>query len=404
MLSCTCGPPGTDDCNTHLRAEERKNCWTKLPAEGKGCQNYFFLELFPMLETETFPPRNPTFQNLYGVGSFLNGLYYKYFNSKKLEQSIIIPIFKSAIERIAKEPGEYKFPGTTFWKSVVLEIENNRKRRQIYHANEHDEEIKESPVRVVVEHHGPAASPPVLEGEEPHSKRLKLGTNHELEELKKKLELEEQNKMKADDLIRVAELAKQRAIEEANLLKKKIEEENIKADILSPLNDDKSAVSFIKRVINHTMEAMPENDRKAPRHEETFFQHKIHNTLKEFQKMRKDKGLVLLFDREYTTWKDEQFSGERADFVIHLCEPTNHDNRVVVELKRLKEDNFKRTLPKHIDQVRGHAMNLQNEGFRCETALLINLPQGESAGDPEIRVLRGPKFDKIELLIYNAEN
>lgn len=287
------------------------------------------------------------------------------------------------------------------WKSIEAEA----KRRRTDHGVDHDD-LNESALNGN-QPSGPAPSPPSFvhppldnHGEEPSPKRLKQDNNHGIDELRKKLELEEENKRKADDKIKQGELDKQRANDEATLLKKKIAEQHVKADILTPLDSGSSAIVFIKRVITYTMEAMTENDRRAQRHDEIFFQRKIHNTLKEFKKLRRENELELYFDREYTTWKDEQFS-ERADFVLHLCEQKNQ--RVVIELKREKEDFFKRSLKKHIDQVQGHALNLLSEGFGCNTALLINLPLGESAGDPEIHILRGPNFDGNEVLPYRTQ-
>jgi hypothetical protein len=131
----SCGPPGTDFCDKHLSSDKRPLSWTKFPPEGKGCQEYFLVELYRFLDV--FVPRDRDFDYRYGMGfqvdltffygenSRLNVLYRLYFNLPFLSLMIVTPIYNSVIERIKGNPRRFlrfKFHSTTFWKLATNEF------------------------------------------------------------------------------------------------------------------------------------------------------------------------------------------------------------------------------------------------------------------------------------------
>jgi hypothetical protein len=124
-----------DPRNRHLRlAPFFWQASTKVSPEGKGCQEYFLVELYRYLDV--IVPRNRDFDYRYGMGfpdmtlfysenSRLNVLYRQYFNLPFLSLKIVTPIYNSVIERIKGNPRRFlrfEFLTTTFWKLATNEF------------------------------------------------------------------------------------------------------------------------------------------------------------------------------------------------------------------------------------------------------------------------------------------
>jgi hypothetical protein len=153
--SCTCGPPGSDECSTHLPSDQRAQSWTKLPHTGKGTQVHLLHELLQKLEEDFSAGRATTFKNLYGADSPLNKLYTKYFSKPKLEQQTAVPIYKAVIQKIANDPRiHYRFTGSENWKDIESEVNRyyttrNREPEGLEHPSQDAEKIESARVNQV---------------------------------------------------------------------------------------------------------------------------------------------------------------------------------------------------------------------------------------------------------------
>jgi hypothetical protein len=411
---CSC--VSKEGCLAHLSPNERKDftCFTDLPKEGKGCQPYLVQEIITRLNTESIPF---SFNDFHGVNKKINELYSSYFTSTKdkqisLGKPYVIPIFKQVLKVIETTKDFHPIMSNPGWKALVDEVRGVNVGREVKETKEdrkrpRNEPLESDPMndsqydppRPFPSPPPPPPAPALAPASAPAAVNGTINPPSTTVTHETQLEIKKQRKNHAEVCLNKAKMDVNKFETEIKLfsdeiakLEKTIEDNKDNEIILGPLNTDQQVIEFVKIAIETTLRNMPGHERTSHQVDETAIQDRLNTTLTQFRDRR---NVVLpptpLFDREYTTYNA---LGEmaRPDFLIH----STPFGRLVVELKRESDTTFTKKKNNHMYQVQAQAMNLRNQQFQCETALLVNFPTGQMAGNPSIFILRGPKFDTLE--------